>query len=100
MLGDTVSVFSQVCSHFLSPERRAARVKVKFGAGGVSVPQLRMGSECVVREVRAAPKLTRVAAKSSRDKRITWNNVRNSDLYSNQDKTSTSSDTHEGLPNP
>lgn len=70
MLGDTGSGFSQVCSHFLSPERRAAQVKVKFraeGVGGVSVPQLRMGSECEVGKVRAAPKLNRVAAKSSRD---------------------------------
>lgn len=38
MLGDTVSVFSQLCSHFLSPERRAARVNVKFRVEGVSAP--------------------------------------------------------------
>lgn len=41
MFGDTVPVFGQVCSHFLSPERRATRVNVKFraeGVGGVSDP--------------------------------------------------------------
>lgn len=65
------------------------------------MPQLRTGSECEVREVSAAPKLIRVTAKSSRDKRITWNNVGNSDLYSDQDnEASTGSDTHDGPPQP